>query len=153
MPKFIALVFATLLVLTACGGETSKSTSKEPAASEPAATKSSKPKPKMIDAESVRKTLIEDNGLKSIEDLCDSNFTHWACFFDKVVPISSEGIRVELTTDGGRSDSELSAMADKAGRDWLQLTCLSRKDLQTVVVYVNGRDRNTTNRRDLTLCQ
>lgn len=85
----------------------------------------------------------EENLALDITELCgiDGNYSHWSCFYDGV----EDGpgyLRVNLTTDGGWSEAELSEMATTAGRHWFNFIGCDYPDLDTIVVRVNGVDHN-----------
>lgn len=84
---------------------------------------------------------LADNGITSIEAMCDAAYTHWACFYTG----ASDGpgdLRVTLVTDGGRSAADLDTMARQAGLAWFNFIGCDFPSLSTIVVTVNGIDHN-----------
>lgn len=79
-------------------------------------------------------------GLK-IKDMCDASYTHWACFYEGVGD-SPGDLQVRLTTDGGWSDADLETLAEQAGRHWFNFIGCKFRDLNAIVVTVNGVDYN-----------
>jgi hypothetical protein len=115
--------------------EPTETSTKTPKPAKPA--KSAKRKQRARAMEKAFLANIPGNGIK---DMCDAQYTHWACFYDGV-----EGgpyLQVNLSTDGGRSDAELDEMADRAGLHWFNFIGCDFPDLDTIVVSVNGLDHN-----------
>jgi len=86
-------------------------------------------------------THLANNSVPSIKSMCDSQFTRWSCFYDGV----SDGagyLRVNLTTDGGWTDSDLDAMAKDAGIAWFNFIGCDYPKLSMIVVNINGLDHN-----------
>ena len=117
--------------------ELEASTDPEPDESEPDSSSG-------VDAQMIEDTFLvhlENNGIARVGEMCDSAFTHWACFYDGVEDAPGF-LRIQLTTDGGWSDDALGEMADLAGRHWFNFIGCDFPDLSTSVVAVNGIDHN-----------
>lgn len=148
-----------LTVDRSCGGDESKPsaepTEEESSEPEPPTDESSAPESEddesedemdseLPDAAEIERVYLEhlhNNFIDGISDMCDAAYTHWACFYDG----AENGLgylRVNLTTDGGWSEGELDGMAAQAGRHWFNFVGCDFPQLDTIVVSVNGGDRN-----------
>lgn len=74
--------------------------------------------------------------------MCDDYYTHWSCFYDGVEGDPSSYLQVNLTTDGGWLDSEISDMADTAGLHWFNFIGCDFPEITTIVININGLDHN-----------
>lgn len=96
------------------------------------------------DAAEIERVYLEhlhNNFIDGITDMCDAARTHWACFYDG----AEDGVgylRVNLSTDGNWSQGDLDDMAAQAGRHWFNFVGCDFPQLDTIVVSVNGGDRN-----------
>lgn len=148
-----------LTVDRSCGGDegepSAEPTVEETPESEPSPNESSAPEPEddqdedeadseLPDAAEIERVYLEhlhNNFIDGISDMCDDAYTHWACFYDG----AEDGVsylRVNLTTDGGWSEGDLDDMAAQAGRHWFNFVGCDFPQLDTIVVNVNGVDRN-----------
>jgi hypothetical protein len=98
-----------------------------------------------VDASAAEKAylahLAADYGVQSIEATCDAAYTLWSCFYAGVT--NGLGyLQVNLTTDGGWSESDLDVMANEAGRAWFISIGCDFPNLSTIVVTINGIDHN-----------
>lgn len=95
-------------------------------------------------AEEVEAMYLEHLGspAEGFSVLCDDYYTHWSCFYDGVEGDPSTFLRVNLTTDGGWLDSELSDMADTAGLHWFNFIGCDFPEISTIVININGLDYN-----------
>lgn len=75
------------------------------------------------------------------EDPTWTSGPHWACFNDGVEAAPSY-LRVNLTTDGGYAPGELVEMANDTGRGWFNFIACEFRDLDMIVVTINGLDHN-----------
>ncbi|MFD6699829.1 MULTISPECIES: hypothetical protein [unclassified Microbacterium] len=137
----------TLKVARSCGTEPAEP-SPTPSAESPAATAPSQtestPAPQGIDAAAIEAKFNEhlhNNFIESIHDMCDAAYTHWACFYDGVES-GSGFLRINLSTDGGWTNTALRKVADSAGRHWFNFIGCDYPDLSMIVVTVNGLDYN-----------
>lgn len=148
-----------LTVDRSCGGDESE-TSAEPTAEETPEPQSSSdegsaPEPeddetedkadsRLADAAEIERVYLEhlhNNFIDGITEMCDAARTHWACFYDG----AEDGVgylRVNLSTDGNWSQGDLDDMAAQAGRHWFNFIGCDFPQLDTIVVNVNGVDRN-----------
>ena len=97
-----------------------------------------------IDAAEMEATYLEHLGNNFIDgfgDMCDSSYTHWACFYDGASDYYGD-LNITLTTDGGWSDSELKDLATTAGNHWFNFIGCDYPNLNTIIVTVNGLDYN-----------
>lgn len=96
------------------------------------------------DAAEIERAYLEhlhNNFIDGVSDMCDAAHTHWACFYDGA-EAGAGYLRVNLTPDEGWSEGELDDMAAQAGRHWFNFVGCDFPQLDTIVVNVNGIDRN-----------
>jgi hypothetical protein len=148
-----------LTVDRSCGGDESE-TSAEPTAEETPESESSpgeesasgleddetedKADSELPNAAEIERVYLEhlhNNFIDGIADMCDAAYTHWACFYDGAED-GAGYLRLDLTTDGGWSEGDLDDMAAQAGRHWFNFVGCDFPQLDTIVVSVNGGDRN-----------
>lgn len=88
--------------------------------------------------------------IETVDDLCrvlmetesaEFWYSHWSCWYEEVT-VTAGYLKVHLTTDGGRTDDELSDMAAGTGMDWWNLIGCEYAELDVIVVTINGRDYN-----------
>ena len=110
----------------------------------PAPSTTSSPTSSQASAREMEKAfqaVMRGLGIKDIKDMCDGDYTHWACFYEGVRN-SPGDLQVRLSTDGGWSDADLETLADQAGRHWFNFIGCKFRELKTIVVTVNGLDYN-----------
>lgn len=154
---FVVLVVAITALGAIAGDPTPVAVESEkevtPAATTPttaattAAATTAKPKPKKkaqpkVTAAQIEKSFIDGGGGRPIREMCDAAFTHWACFYDDVEVVTASTIRVNLTTDGGWSKSELKDLGKTAAQHWFNFLQFDHGKIDTIVVRVNGLDQN-----------
>lgn len=149
LPKWAKIAIPSVVVLIVIGAiaDQESTSSDKSSADKPAAAKTSKPKPKFDGkayAADAEKYFVESLGGREISSMCDSAYTHWACFYKGVSSPYKDALRIKLTTDGGWSKGELKDMAADAGKHWFNFMSMNDtyKSVSIMIVNINGIDHN-----------